>query len=345
MNEQKGKFQSNLLIGLVLVVAIAAGVTAFVLFDGSGTNAKLASEYTYDIDKYTRIDPALITYRQVGEPIQTTLEVTNAIAVGPDTQIHIAGDEQLAVYSPEGQHQRQIDLDAEPTCVTVDEDGTIIVGLTDRIVLLNADGTPRQSWDVESASSDGVLLTSLAVDKDAIFAADAIGKVIRRYNRTGTLLNTLGRKDPDRNIPGFVVPSPYFDVAMAADGLLRAVNPGRHLIEAWTVDGYREWAWGRPAVGVEGFSGCCNPISFAILPGGDFITAEKGLVRIKEYDADGEFVGVVAGPDELAWDGPQQVCMTPEECSAKGYDVAVDGAGRVYVLDMVHHNIRIFEKK
>ncbi|MBM3243119.1 hypothetical protein FJZ31_43220, partial [Candidatus Poribacteria bacterium] len=44
---------------------------------------------------------------------------------------------------------------------------------------------------------------------------------------------------------------------------------------------------------IDGFCGCCNPVNFAMLPDGRFVTCEKGLPRVKIYDADGTFSGVV----------------------------------------------------
>lgn len=345
MKERMGKIQSGLLIAVVLIVAVVAGAIAFVMFDASGTKTTLGPEYTYDIKQYAKIDPALILYRQVGETIETDFEVTNAVAVDAEGRIYLAGDEKIAVFTPDGDVVKQIELGAEPTCLAVDNDGTMIIGLVDTIEVLDSNGVETGRWKVTADASDEVLLTSIAVDKDSVFAADAVNKVIGRYDRNGVLQNQIGAKDKDRNIPGFIVPSPYFDVAMASDGLLRVVNPGRHLIEAYTVNGDREWSWGKPSVGVEGFSGCCNPINFALLPDGGFVTAEKGLVRVKVYDADGNFVGVVAGPDQLDWVEPLRVCLTPEECSAKGFDVAADSNGRITILDMVRNHIRVFEKK
>ena len=58
----------------------------------------------------------------------------------------------------------------------------------------------------------------------------------------------IGARDPDRNIRGFVVPSPYFCVRMAPDGLLRVTNPGEHQIEAYTLDGDLETGVGQGLV-------------------------------------------------------------------------------------------------
>ncbi len=325
-------------IGIVIAAAIIIGISVQLgIFDRT-----LPPEYSYDIEKYARIDPALILYQQAGESIPLDFKVTRAIALGPAGNIYVAGDEKVVIMDAAGSLLNEIEFQAEPTCIEIEKDGTMLVGLTDHIVFVNPAGKVVAQWQ---SSAENALLTSLAVDKHHVFVADAVNKVVLRYNRQGNLLKRIGKKDEHRNIPGIVVPSPYFDIAMADDGLLRVVNPGRHWIEAYTVDGDREWAWGKAAVSIEGFSGCCNPVSFAILPDDGFVTAEKGLVRVKVYDADGEFVGVVAGPDQLGWLDPLRICQTPEQCSVKGFDLAVDPKGRIYVLDMVRNNIRLFEKK
>ena len=40
-----------------------------------------------------------------------------------------------------------------------------------------------------------------------------------------------------------------------------------------------------------------------------------------------------------------RVCDKPEDCRSQGYDVAVDKAGRIYVLDTLQNVVRIFEKE
>ena len=122
------------------------------------------------------------------------------------------------------------------------------------------------------------------------------------------------------------------------------VNPGNLRVDAYTFDGDYEFSWGRRSVEIDGFCGCCNPVNIAILPNGGFVTCEKGLVRVKLYDSQGEFKGVVAGPAQLVRDGDVRICDLPEECQAGGFDVAVDATGRVFVLDTIKNVVRVFSR-
>jgi DNA-binding beta-propeller fold protein YncE len=323
-------------MSIAALALLAGGVVSSVF----GMSNKLGPEYSYDIEHYSKIAPALMLYRQVGPALETGLKDSRAIAVHTDGTICAVGDDKVVIFRPD--ERKEIQLPQEPTGMAFDHDGTMIAALTNHLVFLNADGTIRQTW---KSPSDKALLTSIAADAENVYAADAVGKVVWRFSRTGKIINAIGRKDTARNIPGIVVPSPYFDIAMVSDGLLRVVNPGRHWIEAYTPAGDREWYWGKASVGIEGFSGCCNPVSLAVLPDGGFVTCEKGLIRVKVYNAEGEFVGVVAGPDELGRTEIMRVCDTPEQCGQQRFDAAVDAAGRIYILDTLNHTIRIFEKK
>jgi hypothetical protein len=342
MMKQKGKIQSGVVTGLVLSVAIGSGIVAFFLFDASDTRSKLAPEYRYDIEQYARIDPGLIIYEQIGEAIETDFQKTTAIAIGVDGGIYIAGDEKIVIYESGFSASKVIEIGSPPTCVGIDSDDTIVVCMGNSIIFKDSVGVETARWTVPA---DNAILTSIATDKDNIFVADAANKLVWRFDRDGKVAGKIGQKDAGRNIPGIVIPSAYFDIAAYPDGLLRVVNPGRHWIEAYTVDGDREWFWGDSGMDIKGFSGCCNPVALAVLPDGGFVTAEKGLVRVKVYDAEGEFVGVVAGPDQLGWIEPLRVCKTPEECKAKGFDLAVDKRGRIFVLDTLRNVVRIFDKK
>jgi hypothetical protein len=321
----------------VIAAAIAAGFCAVIFFDSTGQKGSgLPEEYIYDISQYTQIDPALILYQQVGQTIATGLKSAKAIAVRD--QIYIVGDEEIVMLDKSGNISGKMGLGVKPTSLAVDSEGTTVVGAGNMVMAFDVYGAETARWMVPAGNA---ILTSIALHEDMIFAADAVGGRIYVYGPKGKLIRSIGGEGENR----FSIPSPYFDIAMASDGLLRVVDPGRHLIIAYTVDGHREWNWGKATPAIEGFSGCCNPVNFAILPDGSFVTAEKGLVRVKIYDADGKFVGVVAGPEQLEWTEKQRVCNTPEECQSRGFDVTVDSDGKVYILDTVKNVVRIFEKK
>ena len=269
----------------------------------------------------------------------------------------MAGDNAVRVFDDGGNLLKEIELPDAPKCLVIEtvgsEDGTseslkIYVAMKDHVEIYNSQGKSLARWQ---SPGDNAVLTSIAVSKNNVFVADAGNRIVLRYDTTGTIINRIGEKDENRNISGFVIPSPYFDLAVGRDGLLRVVNPGVHRIEAYTFEGDLEFSWGEFSSGIKGFCGCCNPVNFAILSGHDpagaddsFVTCEKGLTRVKIYDPDGAFVGVVAGPEQLVEGGKVESCETPAECQIGGFDVAVDASGRVLVLDTIKNIVRIFSR-
>jgi hypothetical protein len=166
--------------------------------------------------------------------------------------------------------------------------------------------------------------------------------LLLRYDRSGKLVSRLGERNKERNIPGFIVPSPFFAVRLAKDGLLRVTNPGRHRVEAYTTNGDFEQAWGKPGAAIENFCGCCNPTNLALLSDGRVVTFEKGIPRVKVHGADGAFESVVAGAESFAENA--RVCG-PNDCTLGGLDGVTDDAGRIYILDFVAGNVRVMERK
>jgi hypothetical protein len=342
MNKTSEKADIKNVVGAVVALAIVVAIIAIVRLDVLGEKGSgLSQEFTYDVAELARVDPNLILYRESAGTIRTGLADAHNIAVDSAGSIYVAGDRAIRAFAPNGDVQRQIELTDSPRCLAVVADGTIYVGLKDHVEVYDAQGQRQASW--ESLGTNAIL-TSIAVTKDNVFVADAGNRIVVRYDRAGNLVNTIGQKDADRNIPGFVVPSPYFDLAISGDGLLRVVNPGRLRIDAYTFDGDFEFAWGKPSVAIEGFCGCCNPVNIAVLPDGGFVTCEKGLVRVKIYDSEGRFVGVVASPNQLVEGGQHEICEFPEQCQSGGFDVAVDSTGRVFVLDTIKNVVRTFSR-
>lgn len=312
----------NALIGLLLLAAIVAGLLAILQLDpwGEGQTVPPPEE----------IDPALIGYEQTAE-IALPLREVRALAVGTDDRIYVAGDRAIQVFSAAGVKERDIPLRGEPKCLAVGgkdhaSPGRIYVGLESHVEVIGSDGKPVGSWKpIEKAS-----LTSIAVGNREVFVADAANRVVWRYTPDGTPKGRIdGRGEAPEQI-GFIITSHYFDVALGRDELLYVVNPRRLRIEAYRPNGTLSSHWGQAGTTIEGFYGCCNPAHLAILPDDRFVTAEKGIPRIKVYGADHRFECVVAGPKQMP---------------TVAADLAADSRGRVLVLDATKRCVRVFESK
>ena len=306
----------------------------------SGKSGKppLDSRFTYDVSQFEHTDPALLLYRE-SPPIPTGFDDPKCLAVGPDNTIYIGGDRSVKRLEPDGQLQSAIPLAAKPLALSA-TGARLCVALKDHLEIFDANGQPLI---VGEPLGDKAWLTGVADAGETIFLADAGEREIIRCDANGKVLGRFGHS-VDGN-PGFVIPSPYFHVALGGDGLLWANNPGRHQIEAYTTDGKFELGWGTPSMAIEGFCGCCNPVYFARRPDGKFVTSEKGLNRIKIYDAKGRFEGVVAGPETLVkdLDLAKKACA---DCQVGfGFDVACDSAGRVLALDPATKTVRVFTPK
>ena len=343
MSRRTGITNIEILAGVLVVLAIIIGTVAVVRLDTTGEKGSgLGDEFIYDVKALAKIDPNLILYEEAAKAISTGFKSARAIAVDFDGRICVAGDKVIRVFVESGDLVGEIKLADSPGCLTVADDGKFYIGMKDHVEVYDDQGKRLAAWQ---SLGDDAVLTSIAVSKNDVFVADAGNRIVIHYDTAGNLINRIGAKDKDKNIPGFVVPSPYFDLAVARDGLLRVTNPGNHRIEAYTFDGDLEFWWGKFSSNVEGFCGCCNPVNFAVLDDESFVTCEKGLIRVKIYDPDGAFVHVVAGPEQLVEGGTARIDEWASEGKAGGFDVAVDAAGRIFVLDTIKNVVRIFTRK
>jgi outer membrane protein assembly factor BamB len=329
----------KIFVGVLITLAVVIAIFALVRF---GLTGQEGEEFVYDVSKLAKIDPNLILYEESGQPISTCFTNSRGIAVDSKGSLYVAGDKAIRVFGEDGNLISEIKLTDMPRCLTAADDGKIYIGMKNHIEVYDSEGKKLAGWQ---PFGNETVLTSIAVSKGDVFIADAGKRIVLCCDTAGSLINYIGRKDENKNIPGFVIPSPYFDLAVASDGLLRVVNPGRHRIEAYTVDGDLEFSWGEFSSDLKGFCGCCNPVNFAILEDGSFVTCEKGIIRVKIYDPAGNFVGVVAGPEQLLTEGAAHVCETAAECQTGGFDVAAGLRGQVFVLDTIKNVVRTFTRK
>lgn len=283
--------------------------------------------FQYDVSKFKTIDPKLITYREAGF-IDLDLQAPRALAIGPDGRIHVAGDRSVVILDKDGRKLSAFKLSGAASCMAINDSGEIYVGINDHVEVYDRQGKRRATWP---KISDNALITGLATAPGSVLVADAGAKLIRKYDLNGKPLNSWGKKDEDKGIPGFIIPSPYFEIHLAPDKTLWVANTGRYQLENYSLAGEFKSSWGKPEFGLNGFCGCCNPVSFAFLKDGRIVTSEKGIVRIKIYNEIGEISDVVAAPNQFA--------------EGAIVDLAVDVNQHILALDDRSRRIKIFEKK
>ncbi len=245
-----------------------------------------------------------------------------ALAVDMAGLVYVGGSNEVAVLSADGKMLRRFPVLGEVTGLAVDEEGNVLAGLVDRVGVYDKTGRMEAEWRIPGTNA---ILTSLAVDEGVVYVADAGQHCVWRFDLQGKVLGVIRRAGVEFNIP-----SPYFDVAIGTGEGVWVVDPGRHEVVNYSPDGAVRMLWGRAGSGDAAFCGCCNPIHIVLLADGSFLTAEKGITRVKKISSSGELVGIVAGKESFV-------------AGARITDLAVDGSSRVLVLDAAMKTIRVFE--
>ena len=333
----RGVSTGSVVIAVVVSAAVVAGAFFALRVDTTGRGGnRLPKEFQIDVAFSRTIDPNLFRYEQV-ERLPVGAERVSAIAVGPGDSIYVAGDKSIHVLDRDGKPTGVISTDNELRCLAVAGDGTIYGAHAGSVVVYSPDGEIARTW---KAGGDKAVVTGIAISGEDVFVATYRRRSgeVRRYDTAGKLVGRIGPKQDDGKISSFVVPSAYFNLAVAPDGLLRVAHTGRRLVEAYTFDGDREFAWGQSCAGIEGFTGCCNPADLAILPDGGIVTSEKGALRsVKVYRPDGPYdpKGTLEG-----------VVLSGKPGSTDPtWAVAADTRGRILVLDRKLRAVLVFVRK
>lgn len=315
-----------LLLGFV-AVAVATVITLVNRFP-SGRCEDKNPECRYDIDALKKTDPRLLLKAGVN---YVRPQITNLTALAVDSldNIYVGSHSGIEVLSPDGERIAAFPVSGRVYCLAVMKNGDILAGMKNHVEVYAFDGSRRAIW---KSPDPGTELTSIAVSPDFVFVADCINRIVWRFSPAGELLGRIGDKDGDQRKTGFAVPSAFFDVAVAGDGSVWVVNPGEHRIEHFTAEGKFLSLWGKASLAGDGFCGCCNPSNMALMPDGSFVTSEKHIVRVKIYNREGKFAGIVSGQED--W-----------QKKSVGLDLAVDSRWRILVLDPQAGVVRIYFRK
>ncbi len=247
------------------------------------------------------IDPKLIGYVEYRRYF-TRAASARALAVDAEDRIYVGDDVGILRRLPSGEEDASFKSTVAPRCLAIGGkehrySGRIYAGVEDHVAVLDPSGRLIASW---ASLGDKASLASIATAEDEVFVADSGNRIVWKYDTNGKITGRIGAVDPARHVQGFMITGRFFDVALGGDGLVYAVNPRALRIEGYTHHGDLETHWGKGSPAVEDFFGCCNPVHLAAMSDGRFVTAEKGIPRVKIYSPEGKFQSVVAGPGQFS---------------------------------------------
>jgi hypothetical protein len=206
-----------------------------------------------------------------------------AITVSISGKIYVGGNAFVSCYD---KNLNLLWKDKTPSAVTAlsNYGDSVFASTAAQILVMNPDGKILNEW---GPYEDNSLITSLSSNRKFVAFADAGNRIVFILDKGGEVKKMIGQNDKH-----FVIPSPYFEVALDNLNNLFVANTGLRRIETYSIDGVLKSFFGEPGTAPENFCGCCAPPHFALIPQG-FVTAEKGINRIKIINKKGEFVEYV----------------------------------------------------
>ena len=251
--------------------------------------------------------------------IPTGMTTVRALAFGRDG-LYVAGDREIVVFAVK---VRSVPLSGAPTCITETAAGDWLIGMGDHVERYSRTGRRLARWPRADKNS---LLTGIMAEAGSVYVADAGARVVRQYDGDGHQRWQTPKS-------ALVVPSPYLNIdASKYVGGVWVNDPGRHCLAQLTRDGKIARTIGQASANIDGFCGCCNPTDFVFMMNAQFVTAEKGIPRVKVYNEDGTLESVVAGPSDFI---PGTV----------GLRLAVSNGNAIYILDPKMRMIRVYQRK
>ncbi len=252
--------------------------------------------------------------------IQVTGGNLTSVAVSGSGTVFLGGDSFIKSLDSGLTEIWNLNTESRITSVAVSGD-TIFAATEETILIVSSSGKLIAEWGPYEGNS---IITSVSAGKSFLAVADAGNKRIFILKKNGEMNSMMGQSEEQ-----FVVPSPYFDVALSEEKLFVA-NTGHRRIETWTTDGKKLSQFGEPGTAPGAFCGCCNPANFAVIPQG-FVTAEKGINRIKILDVNGNFVEFVSSQNDFIPSVPLDVA-------------SVDGE-TIYAANSVNNTLYVFKRK
>jgi hypothetical protein len=273
---------------------------------------------------------------RIKETVKTSPEIPDAWKISADLKIdagtlkavtatsvafYAGGDSFISCYSNDLKLKWEIKTVSPVTSLSASGD-TLFASTIDHILVLSLTGKILNEW---GPFEDSCMITSVSANRKYVAFADAGNRLVFVLDKGGEVKKMIGQNNHE-----FVIPSPYFDVALDNNNVLYTANTGHHRIETRDIDGNIKSSVGEAGLAPEYFSGCCSPAHFVVIPEG-FVTSEKGINRIKILNTKGELVEMVNSKNNFVKSIPLDLA-------------SVDGK-TIFAANPADSKLYIFERK
>lgn len=243
------------------------------------------------------------------------------MALGPDGLIYVAdtNNHRIQVFDSEGNLVKSWgqygNLDGEmkkPHAVAVGSDGIVYVSDNGNRRILKFDKNGNQIAKLGDKNTVSSNITGIAVDaKGNIYTVDTDKHRIVVYDQKGEVINTIGKKG---KWEGVMMEDPA-DIAIDQLGNIYVVDSSNNRVKKFDANGNFSGVIGSEMELKE-------PTGLGLATNGNIYLADKGRKRIFIYDSTGRLIA--------EWGRKRDKNDQFDEPT----DVAVDDAGKVYILDV-----------
>ena len=303
----------NKKVASILAVLIILIFIGYIIFDTASPDTNNRSGKS---EENSKTDQDKWVVSKVFDPVTGPLK---AVTVSSSGNIFLGGDSWVACYNKDLNPVWNLKTAKPVTALSVSGD-TLYASTIETIYIISAGGESKDEW---GPFEDNAIITSVSSNGQFVTFADAGNKIVVVLTRKGEVKTLIGKTGEP-----FIIPSPYFDVALAPDNTLFVANTGNRRIEKRSTEGELISYFGQPGTGPDAFCVCCNPSHFALIPGG-FVTAEKGINRIKILDEKGKFVEFVSSVNKFTPPIPLDVASY----DGKTIYAANPADGKLYVFN------------
>lgn len=297
----------------IFSLIIILSFMGYIIYDASRGSAKPETDEVKSYHNYEADWEVKATYSvNEGSLSSVAVDENGTVFIGGGSFVKALNEDFIELWS--------FETEKKITALAVSGD-TVFAATAETILLISASGKLTGEWGPYEENS---LITSVEATPANLVFADAGNKRVFVLDREGEVKSMIGQGNQK-----FIVPSPYFDAAISGK-LVYVANTGMRRIETWNIEGSKITEFGEAGTAPEAFCGCCNPAHFAIIPQG-FITAEKGINRIKIMDLDGHFREFVSVKNDFNHSVP--------------VDVASADGTKIYAANSDDNNLYLFTRK